>query len=287
VAEINTLAKEIDSRLFIFAPFKPMPLPKITCAHGCFYLSMINGYGLVWDCGRVFWEICRSPHSADKRPKELLDLLGLSTARYTKTTRLLWNIHAIRTDVCHAFDYSLKSDSKSHEDYLTGITNKKPANNTETDWESICVALYDQHDDAINMIQDLLSAIKSSQKSRDVIVAYLLDALCAAWQDKQDPLLEALGHLYRLSNACKTRQANLRLGWHNLSQWVGEGCRKQVANNNQPQDFDSFRLDISRKFKKLVLDKNVCPCTTDPMELFIAAIKNNYAWQDSSFRVLD
>lgn len=287
VAEINELAKEIDPRLFLFAPFKPMPLSKTTCAHGCFYLSIINGYGLVWDCGRVFWEIFRPPYHTDKRPKELLDILNRISTSTTKTTCLLHNIRAIRTDVCHTFDYSLKNNSKRHEDYLTRITNKEPVNNTEADWETICTALYDQHDDAIDMIHSLLNTIKSSQKSKYAITPYLLSALCAAWQDKQDPLLEALGHLYRLSNARRTRHVDNKLGWRVLSQWVVDGLRKHAAQNNPPWDFENFQSDVSSKFKSLVLDKNACPSTTDPMELFIAAIKNNYDWKDSSFRILN
>lgn len=200
VDDINHKFAEIDKRLFGFAYYAPIPLYD-TNAHACFYLAVLNMYGLIWDCGpmlnTLLWNM-KNPQGG------ISSNLQLALQSWEKLASLKTVVEHVRSDICHNNSIQYIFNKKNHDGHEIFLkTHSKNSNLSifsDSDWEAICDTFLDLckkfYDDFINSITEIKNL---PEILRNEFIMLWLSYIESWYKRNLDISINVLGELYHLS----------------------------------------------------------------------------------------
>jgi hypothetical protein len=269
--DLNRLAGDIDSRLFLFAYYRPEPFLENESAMCRFYTAIFNLYGLFWDCGPFIRTKLLNNSNSSKGILLACDSRGNLTLQakdmHGKCDMLFRWTNGIRQMACH--NHSLKFSSNisnvEHAEEFFGIisptvlkwvSNGWEVKASESEWEKCLDEICNQASIVEGVIRQVLGRFAGlTQEAKKKIIKRWLEEGIANWyiglEVEMRAFLIALKDLYdqkagRIQDPSFKRWLQIRFGANGTDKW----------------------LNLARLHT--LLDSGSCPKPALPVEVFDA-----------------
>lgn len=270
---INKKAAQIDPRLFLFAYYQPKPLPVGCSARTCFYLSVLNMYGLLWDCGKMVKTRLFSP---DNSVNPIIDLVKCD---FMDMKLFYDTVYCIRTCLCHnnstCYHYN-KINRNTFDEYVKLNGNISDAFNEsdENQWMKMCrdfLLQCDSFSKHIDQYLDIMISEKNSIK-KERIVNYWIESIDCYYKTDEEMMINILADRYILQLKAGHHK-NVAISKNDVKRWVAKAWKKRNASLATSSVSDCYKHFIKTCQPKItqVLSAKNCPKPAFPLDVLVKA----------------
>lgn len=275
--DINNKFAEINKKLFGFAYYEPVPIHN-TNAHACFYISILNMYSLIWDCGpmlnSLLWDL---PNLQSSMSPDLRQALQ----SWKNLENLNKIVSSVRSDICHNNSteyYFNKKAHEQHESFLKPISQDNTISSySKIDWECTCntflILCNNFYTDFINSI----NIIKNSSESiRSEFITLWLKYIESWYKRNTDISINILANLYPISYNQKGKiQKNITKT--TLYKWIA--CSSQNIQNKSCKDIclNEIKNILNDKLSRYIQSEE-CPSPALPIPVLTNIFKQKFLY---------
>ncbi|WP_243361607.1 hypothetical protein [Fundidesulfovibrio terrae] len=252
--ELNAKACQLDSRLFCFAYYEPTSLPENPDNYTIFYLSVLNIYGLLWDCGAFVKDTIFSQSTYSSLSRHHSTLL--------KCKKFFSIVQAVRNNICHnnsgRLYFNSVTKSLSNE-YISKQSTASGDGKSIIDWTSLCRNFFNECNAFSGELETVMK-LASSRSIQRVKEMWLLSI--ENWY-KQDEhlLLHVLAERYILKQRAQGLPIN-NINESTIRRWIDSS---KVGDTT---DFYESYRDMCAKRVSNILNSKDCPTPAMPLEFF-------------------
>lgn len=246
---LNESISKVDPRLFWFAYYCPKPLPDENNWQQVFYLSILNVYSLLWDCGpHPIYKICWKYRMSDSRS-------------YNDAQNFCHLIKAFRTYLAHNCYEGFYFNKKMHEtirDFLEK-TQTDDSQAFSASWETRCKVLLER----VNWLSEYLIRVS------DFVAVYgpekWLAALTEHYTRNDYYLLHVLADRYALRLMNQQRKSE-NFNERRIKAWVQDNYRPDILYSGS-DGYEKY-WEKCKDSVPLTLDAPDCPKPAFPLPFF-------------------
>lgn len=246
---LNESISRVDPRLFWFAYYRPAPWPDENNWQLLFYLTILNAYSLIWDCGpHPIYTICLLYSRPDSRA-------------YKDTKNFCHLIKAFRTYLAHSCSEELYFNKKMHE-IIRSFVEKKQAEASQgfsASWENRCKIILE----GVVQLGNFLIRV-SEFVAKDGTDKWL-KALAEYYQRNDHYLLHVLADRYALRLMDQHRKSG-NFNEKKVKDWIRNSYSFDVASSGgdgYEKYWEKCRCRVSLKLKA-----RDCPKPALPLPFF-------------------
>lgn len=246
---LNESISRVDPRLFWFAYYSPAPWPMEDNWQLLFYLSILNSYSLLWDCGpHPVYAICKIyKRSGNKEYKEANNLCHL--------------IRAFRTFLAHSCNEELYFNKKMHERIQSFLerTDTVDSQCPSSPWENRCRIIWDRMAQLLNYLERVCEFA-----AKDGIDKWL-DAIAEYYLRNDHYLLHVLGDRYDLRLMDQQRKQE-KLNEDKVKEWVRNNYKLDDTARGK-DGYEIYRDKCRDRIPKKLIARD-CPKPAIPLPFF-------------------